>query len=112
MGKNEETVHILLDQKKLKDEYKDPNMLLKINESDTARTMESIKEYLMTHHGVVKTPLAYIIRKTITVQTYGDYPTLATPDDEVIARMLHLPPDKKKLHLESHADRVQDYTTE
>ena len=30
-------------QKKLKDEYKDPDMLLKINKSDMAGTMEAIK---------------------------------------------------------------------
>ena len=59
-----------------------------------------------------KAPLAYIIRKTITIQAYGDYPTYATPDDEMIARMLHLPPNKNKLLLGSSADRVQDCTEE
>ena len=41
--------------------------------------------------------LTYIIRKSITVQTYGKYPMYATPDDEMITKMLHLPPDKNKL---------------
>ena len=59
--------------------------------------MESIKEYLRLLHGVIKAPLAYFIRKTILVQTNGDYPMYATPDDEMIARMLHVPPDKNKL---------------
>ena len=45
-GINEETVHFLSGQKKLKDKYKDPNVLPKINKSDMAETMESIKEYL------------------------------------------------------------------
>ena len=60
-----------------------------INKSDMAGTMESIKEYLSACHGVIETPLAYLIKKTITVQTYGDYPTYATPDDEIITRTLH-----------------------
>ena len=46
---------------------------------------------------VIRAPLAYIIRKTILVQTYGDNPKYATPDNEMIARMLHLPQDKNKL---------------
>ena len=91
IGVDEETVHFLAGQKKLKDEYKDPNLLPKINKSDTAGMIESIKEYLRLHCGVIQAPLAYIIRKTITVQTHGDYPMYATPDDEMIARMLHLP---------------------
>ena len=36
---DEETVHLLADQKKLDDEYKDPDVLLKINKSDMAGTM-------------------------------------------------------------------------
>ena len=95
MGVNEETIYFLVDQKKLKDECKDPSMLPKINKSDMTGMMESIKEYLRSHHGVVKAPLAYLIRKTISIQTMGDYPTYATPDDKMIARMLHLHPDKK-----------------
>ena len=71
---NKEAVHFLVGQKKLKDEYKNPNMLPKINESDMAGMMESIKEYIRACHGVIKAPLAYIMRKTITVETYGDYP--------------------------------------
>ena len=61
-------------QKKLKDEYKDPDVLLKINESDMAGMVEAIKEYLSLCHGVVRAPSAYIICKTTTVQTYDDYP--------------------------------------
>ena len=59
--------------------------------------MESTVEYLRSHCGV-RAPLAYNIRKIIIVQTYGDYLMYATPDDEMITRMLHLPPDKNKLH--------------
>ena len=66
-----------------------------------AGTMESIEDYLRSHHGVIKAPLVYVIRKTITVPTYGDYPTYVIPDYEMIARMLHLPLDKNKLLLVS-----------
>ena len=34
----------------------------------------------------------------------------ATPDNKMIARILHLPLDKKKLLWESSADRVKDHT--
>ena len=71
-----------------------------------AGMMESIKEYLSACCGVIKAPLAYIIRKIITVQTNGDYPMYATPDDKMIARMLHLPLNKNKLLLESSAHKV------
>ena len=74
--------------------------------------MESIKGYLRGHHGDFKASLAYVTRKTITFQTYGDYPTYATPDDEMIARMLNLPPNKNKHLLEISADRVKDHTAE
>ena len=42
---DEGTVCLLAGQKKLKHEYKDPDMLPKINTSDMAGMMESIKEY-------------------------------------------------------------------
>ena len=74
--------------------------------------MESIKEYLSACCGVIKAPLAYIIRKIITVQTNGDYPMYATPDDKMIAKMLHLPLSKNKLLLESSANKVQYHTAE
>ena len=38
------TVHFLAGKKELKDEYKDPNVLLKINKSDMAGMMEFIKK--------------------------------------------------------------------
>ena len=112
MGVDKETVHFLVGQKKLEAEYKDPDVLTRINKSDMAGMMESIKEYLRSCHGVIKRPLAYIIRKAITVQTYGNHPTYSTSDDKMIARMLHLPPDKNKLLLERDAHRVQDHTAE
>ena len=71
-------------------------MLPKINKSDMAGTMEAIEEYLRLCCGVVRAPLAYVIRKTIAVQTYGDYPMYVTLDDEMISRMLHLPSDKNR----------------
>ena len=109
---DEGTVCLRADQKKLKDEYKDPNMLPKVNKSDMAGMMEFIKEYLRSCHRVVKTPLACIISKSITVQTYGEYPMYATPDNQMINRMLHLPPDKNRLLLEKDVQKAQDCTTE
>ena len=38
-----------------------------------AGMMESINKYLRSSHDVVRAPLIYVTRKTITVQTYGDY---------------------------------------
>ena len=64
---NKETVHHVVGQKKCKDEYEDPNMLPKINKSDMAGMIKSIGEYLRLCHGVVKDPLAYVIRKMIKV---------------------------------------------
>ena len=46
MEVDEGTVCLLAGQKRLEDEYKDPNILPKINKSDMAVMMESIKEYL------------------------------------------------------------------
>ena len=46
MGVHEDIMHLLAGQKKLKDEYKDIDMMPKINKSDMAGTMEAIKEYL------------------------------------------------------------------
>ena len=54
--------------KRLKDELKDPHVLPKVNKADMKGTMESIKEYLRSHHGVMRVPLAYVIKKTITVK--------------------------------------------
>ena len=75
----------------------------KVNKANMAGMMKSIKEYLRSHHGVMRAPLAYIIRKTVIVQTYGDYHKYATPDDEMITRMLYLHPDKNTLHNEQSA---------
>ena len=50
--------HLLAGQKKLEEEYKDPNVLPKTNESDMAGTMEAIKVYLRSSQGVTRAPLA------------------------------------------------------
>ena len=93
-------MHLLERQKRLKDEYKDLDVLPKINKADMTGKMESIEEYLRSCHGIVRAPLAYIIRKTITVLIYGNYLKYVTLGDEMIARMLHLSLDKNKLHNE------------
>ena len=46
---------------------------------------------------------AFMYRKIIIVQVYGDNPKYETLDDEMITRMLRLPPDKKRLHDEQSA---------
>ena len=40
-------VHLMTGQKKLKDQYKYPDVLPKIDKSDMAGTMEAIKEYMI-----------------------------------------------------------------
>ena len=69
-------------------------MLPKINKSDMAEMMESIEEYLQLHCCIVQATWIYVISRTIVVQTNGDYPTFATSDNKMIARMIHLPSDK------------------
>ena len=55
-GVHEDTVCLLADQKRLKDDYKDPDVLPKINKSDIAGTIEAIKEYLRLYCGVMRVP--------------------------------------------------------
>ena len=106
MGVNEYILCLMTGQKKLKDEYKDPNMLPKIIKSNMAGTIEAIKEYLRPRHGIIRASLAYIIRKTITLQTYGDHPMYVTTDGKMITNMLHLPSDKNKMHNKQSAKSV------
>ena len=49
---------MLARQKRLKDEYKDPDVLTKVNKADMAGMMESIKEYFRSCHSVMRVPLA------------------------------------------------------
>ena len=58
---HEDTVCLLAGQKRPKDNYKDPDMLPKINKSYMAGTMEAIKEYLRLCYGVVTAPLLMVI---------------------------------------------------
>ena len=74
--------------------------------------MESIEQYLRSCSGIVRAPLAYVIRKNITVLTYGDYHMYVTPENKMIARMLHLSPDKNRLHNEQSAQSVKEHTAE
>ena len=46
MGMYEDRVHLLAGQLRLKDEYKEPDMLPKVDKADMAGTMEAIKKYL------------------------------------------------------------------
>ena len=56
---------LMAGQKKFDVEYKDPHVITKIKKMDIEETMESIKEYLRSHCGVIRANLAYVIRKTI-----------------------------------------------
>ena len=91
MGVHNDTLHLLAGKKKLKDEYKDPDIWPKVNKAHMAAMMESNEKYIKSCYGVVRVPLAYVIRKTMNFQTYGDYTKYATSDDKMIARRLHLP---------------------
>ena len=110
-GVSEDTVFLLAGQRRL-DQDKDPNVLPKVNKISMAETMKAIKEYLRSCHGVVRAPFAYIVRKTVIVQTYGNYSHLVTPDDEMITRMLHLPTDKNMFHHERSAQSIKEHTAE
>ena len=66
-GVNENRLCLMTGQKKLKDEYKDLDMLPKINKSDMVGMMEAIEEYRRLHHEVIRAPFSYIIRKPKTV---------------------------------------------
>ena len=74
----QEKVHKLTDQKKLKEKYKDSDLFSKVSKANVVGTMEAIKKYLKSCHGVKRAPLAYIIRKTITVKTSWAYPPFLT----------------------------------
>ena len=71
--------------------------------------MEAIDEYLRSHLGVIRASLVYIIRRTILVQTYGDNPMCVTSHNEMVARMLHIPPERKKVLLEYNVNSVKEY---
>ena len=67
MGVSEDTGHLLVGQKRLEDDYKDPDILPKVNKTDMEGRMEAIEEYLKSCHGVARAPVAYIIWKIILV---------------------------------------------
>ena len=56
--------------------------------------------------------LAYVIKKTVIVQTYGDYPKYVTPNDEMITRMLHLSPNKNILQNQQSAQSLMEHMAE
>ena len=73
--------------------------------------MEAIKEYLKSRCGVETPPLAYIIRKTVTVRTYGNYPWYATSDDKMMTRMFHITIEQNRHCTESMASCRKELTT-
>ena len=58
MGVHKNVVHLLAWQKMLKDDFKDSDVLFKVNKADMAGMMEAIKEHLRSCHGV-RAPLIY-----------------------------------------------------
>ena len=106
MEVQEDTLYLLAGQKKFKDEYKNPDMLPKIKKSYIAEMIEAIEQYFRSCPVVVRAPLAYAIKKTIQVQNYGDYPKYLTCDNEMINKMLHLPPEKNKFLMEQDAQSI------
>ena len=91
MGVCVDRVHLLAGQKRLKEKYKDPDVLPKVNKANMVGTIEDIKEYLRSCHGFVRVLLTYIIMKAMLVLTYDDYPKNATPDDKMIANVAPTP---------------------
>ena len=87
-------------------------MLPEVNKADMTQMMEAIEEYFRSCHDVVRAPLAYVIRKTIIFQTYGDYPKCMTPDNKMIVRMLHLSQDKSKLLLKHSISLIKENSVE
>ena len=69
---HEDTAHLLAGQKRLEDEYKDPDVLPRINEYSMAGTIEAIEEYLRSCFGVTRAPLAYVIRRNVIIETYSE----------------------------------------
>ena len=79
-------------QRKLENEYKDQDVLPKINKADMVGTMEAISVYLWSHCGVERAPIAYIIGKRMTVQkAYDVYPWYSPPVNKMLDKMLNLP---------------------
>ena len=67
--------------------------------------MEFIEKYLGSSQFVVRVHLAYLIRKTITIQTYDDYPKYVAPDDEMIVGMFH------HFQMKRHDEQVHNQST-
>ena len=63
------------------------------------------------HKIVSQITLCGVVRRSL-VQTYGDYTKYASPDDEMIARMVHLPLEQNKLQNEKSAHWVKEWTAE
>ena len=74
--------------------------------------MEAIKDYLRSCCGVLRMPLAYVVRKTVLVEIHADYPKYVTFDNERVTRMLHLPLDKNKLHNKKSVESVKAHMAE
>ena len=104
----EDIVHCLAGQKRFEDDSKEPDLLPNVNKADMAKIIEAIKKFLRLCVGAVKAPLAYITKETTIVHTYGDYPKYMTPDDKMIASVLHIPPEKNNLLLEHNVHSVKE----
>ena len=108
MGVCEDTTYLLAGQKRPKDHYKDPNVLLKVYKANMAGTVEAIKESCCSD---VRAP-ACIIKKITIIKTYGDYSKHASPNYMNITSMLHFTKDKNKFLLECNVHLVKEHVAE
>ena len=81
-----------------------------VKKANMVEMMEAIEKYLRLHHSVKRGPLSYVIRKAIIVQTYDTNSWYATPDDKIIAKMLHLLMKQNRLCKESMASSRKKHT--
>ena len=60
-------------QKKIEHEYKNPDMLPKVNDAIMVGTIKANEELLRSYFDIKRATLAYIIRKNIVIATYNCY---------------------------------------
>ena len=62
-GRHEGRLHLLVGQRRLEDKNKDPDVLPKVNKADIVEMVKLIEEYFRSHQGVIRAPLAHVIKK-------------------------------------------------
>ena len=100
MGVYDDNVCLLSEQMRYDDDYKDPFMLHRINKTDMPGMIKTIKEKLRSHQCVVKSSSSI------------NHQENHSPDNDMITRMSHLPPDENKLLLEHNIHSVKEHIEE